>query len=186
MWATTYKLEPILAKSYQFVLYLQYLGEETHSKSAVEEACNAVAWVHTTAGLTPVTAHPFVKATLEGLQRTLAKPIVKKEPVTVKMLEAVVQDARSSGRLSDLRLATACLMGFAGFLRSDELINLRPRDITIDAEMMSMKIVRSKTDQLRQGDSVVVARTRTSTCWAALNLHLLLLLFQLAPTLLML
>ena len=65
------------------------------------------------------------------------------------MLEAVVQDARSSGRLSDLRLATACLMGFAGFLRSDELINLRPRDITIDAEMMSMKIVRSKTDQLR-------------------------------------
>jgi len=40
------------------------------------------------------------------------------------MLEAVVQDARSSGHLSDLRLATACLMGFAGFLRSDELINL--------------------------------------------------------------
>jgi len=76
----------------------------THSKSAVEEACNAVAWVQTTAGLTPVTAHPFVKATLEGFQRTLAKPIVKKEPVTVEMLEAVVQDARSSGRLSDLRL----------------------------------------------------------------------------------
>ena len=70
------------------------------------------------------------------------------------MLEAVVQDARSSGRLSDLRLATACLMGFAGFLRSDELINLRPCDIT---EMMSIKIVQSKTDQLRQGDSVVVA-----------------------------
>ena len=83
VWATTYKLEPIPVKSYQFVLYLQYLGEETHSKSAVEEACNAVAWVHTTAGLTPVTAHPFVKATLEGLQRTLAKPIVKKEPKDV-------------------------------------------------------------------------------------------------------
>jgi len=30
----------------------------------------------------------------------LAKPIVKKEPVTVEMLEAVVQDARSSGCLS--------------------------------------------------------------------------------------
>ena len=148
MWATSYKLEPIPAKPYQFVLYLQYLGEETHSKSAVEEACN-VAWIHTTASLTPITAHPFVKATLEGLQRTLAKPIVKKEPVTVEMLEAIVQDARSSGRLFDLRLATACLMGFAGFLRCDELINLRPCDITIDAEMMSMKIIQSKTDRLR-------------------------------------
>ena len=123
---------------------------------------------HTTAGLTPITAHLFVKATLEGLQQTLAKPIVKKEPVTTEMLEAIVQDARSSGCSSDLRLATACLMGFAGFLRSDELINLRPCDITIDAEMMSMKIVRSKTDQLRQGDSVVVARTGMSTCPVAM------------------
>ena len=131
-------------------------------------SCNAVAWVITTASLTPVTAHPFVKATLEGLQQTLAKPIVKKEPVTVEMLEAVVQDARSSGHLSDLRLATACLMGFAGFLRSDELINLWPCDITIDAEMMSMKIVQSKTDQLQQGHSVVVARTGMSTCPVAM------------------
>ena len=76
MWATSYKLEPIPAKPYQLMLYFQYLGEETYSKLTVEEACNAVTWVHTTAGLIPVTAHLFVKATLEGLQRTLAKPIV--------------------------------------------------------------------------------------------------------------
>ena len=34
--------------------------------------------------------------------------------------------------------------------------------------MMSIRIVRSKTDQLRQGDSVVVARTGTSTCPVAM------------------
>ena len=93
------------------------------------------------------------EATLEGLQRTLAKPIVKKEPITVEMLEAIVQDARSSGCLFDLRLATACLMSFAGFLHCDELINLQPCDITINAEMMSVKIIQSKTDRLRQEDS---------------------------------
>ena len=59
-------------------------------------------------------------------------------------------------------------MGFAGFIRSDELINLRSCDITIDAEIMSMKIVRSKTDQLWQGDSVAVARTGMSTCPVAM------------------
>jgi len=145
VWAMTDKFDPIPAKPEQFVLYLQYLGKETHSKSAIEEACNAIAWVHTTAGLVSTTAHPFVKATLEGLRRTLAEPVVKKEPVTIEMLEAVVQDANSSGRLSDLRLATAYLLGFAGFLRFDELINFRPCDIIIGVGMMDIKILRSKT-----------------------------------------
>ena len=84
------------------------------------------------------------------------------------MLEAVVQDAKSSGRLSDLRLATACLLGFAGFLRFDELINLRPCDFTINTKMMSIKIVWSKTDQLRLGDTVVVSRTGTPMCLVAM------------------
>ena len=57
VWATTYKFDLIPAKLEQFILYLQYLGEEMHSKSAVKEACNAVAWVHTTASLTPTTTH---------------------------------------------------------------------------------------------------------------------------------
>ena len=39
------------------------------SKSAVEETCNAIAWVHSTAGLVSPTTSPFVKTTLEGLQR---------------------------------------------------------------------------------------------------------------------
>jgi len=38
-------------------------------------------------------SHPFVKTTLEGLRRSLAKPVVKKEPVTVEMLELMVKDA---------------------------------------------------------------------------------------------
>ena len=146
------------------MLYLQHLGEETRSKSAVEEACNVVARIHTTAGLAPIAAHPFVKANLDGLQRTLAKPVVKKEPMTVEMLEAIVQDSGRSSCLSDLRLATACLLGFSGFLHFDELINLRSCDIVNETEMMTTKITRSKTDQLRLGDSVVVARMGTLTC----------------------
>ena len=49
--------------------------------------------------------HPFVKATLEGMQRSLAKSTIKKEPVTMNMLEAIVKDADKSGSLTDLRLA---------------------------------------------------------------------------------
>jgi len=41
--------------------------------------------------------------------------VVKKEPATVKMLEAIVEDLEKSKSLLDLRLATACLLGFSGF-----------------------------------------------------------------------
>ena len=67
---------------------------------------------------------PFVRSTLEGFQRTLAKP-VKKMPMTVDMLAMIVQNALKTDSLSDVRLATACLLSYAGFLRFNELIRLR-------------------------------------------------------------
>ena len=114
-WASSERLEAVPAKPHLFVLYLQHLSEEIDSKASVEEVCNAVSWLHTSAGLSSPSYDPFVKATLKGLQRSLAKPTVKKEPVTVDMLEAIVKDAGKSGSLIDLRLATACVLAFFGF-----------------------------------------------------------------------
>ena len=168
VWATSHKLVPIPARPHEVALYLQHLADESGSKSAVEEICHALAWVHSTAGLASPSSHPFVKATLEGLQRSLAKPVVKKEPITLEMLEAMVSDAKNSGSLSDLRLVTACLLSFAGFLRFDELINLRPCDFTFNQDMLKIQIVRSKTDQLRQGNEVLLARTNNCTCPVAM------------------
>ena len=164
VWATSHKRVPIPARPHEVALYLQHLADETGSKSAVEEICHALAWVHSTAGLASPSSHSYVKATLEELQRSLAKPVVKKEPITLEMLEAMVTDANDSGSLSNLRLVTTCLLSFAGFLWFDELINLRPCDFTFDQDMLKIHIVRSKTDQLQQGDEVLVARTNNNTC----------------------
>jgi len=43
VWAIAHKLNPVPAKPHKSVLHLQHIGEMTSSKSAVEEACNAVA-----------------------------------------------------------------------------------------------------------------------------------------------
>ena len=55
-----------------------FAAKMTKSIAAVEEAATAVAWMHSSAGQTVPSTHPLVRATLEGLQHTLAKPIVKK------------------------------------------------------------------------------------------------------------
>ena len=108
-WEVAHKLIPIPAKPHEVVLYLQYLGEKSGSKSAAEEACNVLSWVHSTSGLASPATHPLVKATLESLQCSLVKLIVKKEPMTMEMIEDMVLVAEQSGPLSDLSLTTACV-----------------------------------------------------------------------------
>ena len=45
-------------------------------------------------GYTPLSPRgfPLVKATLQGLQRMLARPVHKEAPATVRMLEQMMQD----------------------------------------------------------------------------------------------
>ena len=62
-WATSHNLVSIPAKPHEVALYLQHVAEETRSKSATEEACHALAWVYSTAGLSSPSSHQFVKAT---------------------------------------------------------------------------------------------------------------------------
>ena len=129
-WKAWAKQHGMIAMPAKEVLDLQHLGDTSQSKAGVEGACNALPWIHSTAGLPSPTLSPFVKATLEGMQRILAKPTVKKDPVTLVMLEDMVKDANKSNTLADLRLTTASLLAYAGFLRFNKLVNIRPCDIT--------------------------------------------------------
>ena len=78
----------------------------------------------------------------------LAKPTVKKELVTVYMLEVLVKDTDKSGSLMDLLwLAMACPLAISNFLWFSELICLRSCDFEISQEIMKIRILQSKTDQ---------------------------------------
>jgi len=163
-WAQDHKLQVFPAKECHVVLYLQYLGESKGTKAPIEEAVNALAWAHSLSGLPSPTSSPFVQVVLDGLRRAVAKPVKKKEPFTAEMCKAIAEDASKKGSLGDIRLAAACLLAFAGFLRYDELSNIRPCDIKFDVDHITIAIPKSKGDQLRQGDEVVIARTNASSC----------------------
>ena len=90
-------------------------------------------------GLIFTMADPFVRTTLKGLQRISAKPVVKKEVDTAEMLEAIIDATQKSGTLMDLRLATTCVLGFAGFLRFN--LNFETKD----------DMVRTQQDRLAEG-----------------------------------
>ncbi|XP_019851172.1 PREDICTED: uncharacterized protein LOC109581484 isoform X2 [Amphimedon queenslandica] len=147
-----------------FALYLQHLGSLTQSRSAVEEATNAVSWFSQTAGYTSISQDPFVKMALAGLQRSLSKPRRKKEPVSPVMLKEMVDSLDQDPSLSDVRAVAIAFIAFYGFLRFDEVVKLRCCDVRFLSDHMVIKIVSSKTDQYRQGDEVVIARSGSSLC----------------------
>ena len=151
-----------------FALYLQHLGGTVKSKSAIEEAVNAIGWVHQLSGHPHITESPFVRATLAGLQRKLAKPKTRKEPVISGMLAALVDSLGRTPSLADLRLVASSLLAFSAFLRYNEISKLRCCDIKFSPYSMSIHITSSKTDQYWQGDSLLVARTGSPTCPVAM------------------
>ena len=145
-------------------LYMQHLSESSHSKAAVEEVVHALSWLHKVAGMQAPSDSPLVQSVMEGFRRLLAKPKCPKEPVSVEMLQAMVEAAGPSPSLTEVRLLAICLVAFTGFLRCDELTRLRCKDVTFNDHGMVINVVSSKTDQFREGASLVIARTGTPTC----------------------
>ena len=68
-WAKSHDLPIFPVKEAHLMLYMQSVGERTRSKSAVEEAYNALAWAHRIGDQQSPTESAAVKFTLQGLQR---------------------------------------------------------------------------------------------------------------------
>ncbi len=158
------------AKPLHVALYLTFLIQRSKSSSPVGEAVNALAWVHRLGTVEDPTQHPLVRQVLDGAKRMLAQRTTKKEPITPENLGQLVDRfAGPSALLSDIRTVTMCLVAFAAFLRYSELAGLKEADVAIHDDHMELFIESSKTDQLRDGAWVVVARTGTRLCPVAIT-----------------
>ena len=102
----------------------------------------------------------------EGAKRSIGHCIVnKKEPITPQILHQIVlKYGNVYSSLNNRRVACMCLVGYAGFLRFSELVNLKRSDIQFHPTYMSLFIEKSKTDQHREGNNVLISRTFSITC----------------------
>ena len=153
-------------------LYLSYLIQKSASAAPVEHMVCAISWVHTIALQEDPTEHSLVKQVVAGAKRILAKPTSKKEPVTSSILRMLVDKFGSNDApLSDVRTLSICLLSFAGFLRYDEIANLKETDVSVFADHAELYIESSKTDQYRDGTWVVIARTQSDLCLVVMLEH---------------
>ena len=81
-----HQLIPFPVKEHNLALYLQHVAEATKFKAAVEEAVYSMTLAHNLASVPSPAGSPLVTTTLEGLRKALAKPVSKKESITVEVL----------------------------------------------------------------------------------------------------
>ena len=124
---------------------------------------------HVISGLQNPADNLFVKTVLEGAQRTVGKSTIhrQKEPVTPSMVKAVVDMYASPLNLLHHRFIITSLLGFTGFLRISELLEIRIQDIEFHDDYVRIVIPKSKNEQVREGHIVHIIRSNSSYCTAS-------------------
>ena len=85
------------AKPQQVALYLAYLVQKSSTSAPVEEAVNAISWVHQVAVVEDPTQNDLVKQVLAGAKRMLAHRTNKKEPITTEILAKLADQLAGEG-----------------------------------------------------------------------------------------
>ena len=145
-------------------LYLVSLIQTASTASPVITAFYAIKWFHEICGMKSPTDSDTVVNVLESAKRILAKPTNKKEPISIDILMAVFKRLYQEKNLKNQRVICACLLGYSGFMRSSELLNIKVSDIVFDQNYMAIFIESSKTDKYRDGSWIMIAKTGTCLC----------------------
>ena len=108
---------------------------------------------------------PFVQLAFEGCQWSCETETAKKEPITSDMIKVLVTKyGGESSAIPDLRFLLKSLLGFAGFLRVDELLYVKLKRIKIQESHLEIVIPKPKTDQHREGHVVYISRIKSEYC----------------------
>ncbi|XP_021347472.1 uncharacterized protein LOC110446587 [Mizuhopecten yessoensis] len=168
-WANSFKVNVLPASEQYVALYLVSIIQSSSSVAKLDQAIYSIGWVHQLAGFPNPCSSDFIKMIRAGGSRLLGCQPCKKEPITPDILKQLVTFfAKDSCSLMDLRIVCMCLVGFAGFLRFAELVNIKRSDIVFADQFMTIRIPRSKTDVVSAGAEVVIAKTSTILCPVAM------------------
>ena len=105
----------------------------------------------------------------EAAKCSKSSPIVKKLPISPEIIRKIVSKfASPNANLRDLRLACLCALGFAGFLRYNELSSILLLHLEFHTDLVRIFVPQAKNDAYREGNYVYVKRLNSQFCPVAL------------------
>ena len=163
-WCSSHHLDFLPASVPTVVLFLGSIIQQKVSSSVLDAYFYSISWHHSLSLFTNPCQDKFISLILEGGKRMLSGPINKKEPITKDILLKLVRFYKQNCTLLNLRTCAMCLLGFSGFLRFNELSNIRLSDLSWHDNYLEIKITKSKTDIYRRGNSIIIGKTGNELC----------------------
>ena len=158
-WCRETEIQALPATSEHVALYLVELMLAAESSAPVDAAYSAINWAHRKACMDSPCQSTLVAQTVQGCHRLLAKPAHKKRPLTMDQIKVLVRHFhRPDLSLVHLQMLTLVLPGFKGFMRWDDMARLRPENINITGQHMTVFLESRKNDQFREGHLVPISR----------------------------
>ncbi|XP_062610611.1 integrase/recombinase xerD homolog, partial [Saccostrea cucullata] len=127
-WCSDHGVSHLPAAVSTVAVFLSSLVQQSVSESVLSAYFYSIKWFHDFNVCINPCDTKILHMVMEGGKRILSKPIQKKEPITPEILEQIINKYGDDSRKNDLLSVRVCAMfpmGFAGFLRFNELANLR-------------------------------------------------------------
>ena len=154
-WCDQRHLPPIPAAPETVAAFLASEAARGIKPASIGRRVAAIRYAHKLAGCDdPPTSSEVVKATVQGIRRTMGSAPVRKTPATADKVVAMV--ALADTDMKGLRDRAILLLGFAGAFRRSELVALDVTDLEFCDGGMRVHIRRSKTDQEGAGDTIAI------------------------------
>ena len=132
---------------------------------------------HKLAGFESPTFHLVVRAALEAGKRAAGKSRSAKEPLTLDSIQSLAKFYnRPEAKLEQICFLFTVLVGYAEFMRMDEILSVRCIDIQFGETFMTIFVPKRKDDQHREGHTVDVAFSGKISCPVLITKRLLRLL----------
>ena len=165
-------MQEIPADPWYVAIYFNHILHTNGTRGALQSAAQGIRWAHQVAGFTSPLADPFAAMALKGCERLCAKPVKKKDPLTVNFVKELIDYYSPLTDLKDpliLRFLVMVVVGFTGFFRIEEMLQIQLKHITITTSHMTIFLPRCKNDQMRKGNEVPISRTHSQYCPVALT-----------------
>lgn len=151
-------------KGINVALFLVSLLNSNTSYSVMSSYVYSIKYFHELYCMPDPTCHQCVKNLLECCKRRNYRPRAKKDVVCATDIRELFVKYLGNKDLMVLRDLTIIVLCFAAFLRYDEVSSLRCKDVRLESDHMSLYIQKSKTDQYRDGNSILVAKVSSVSC----------------------
>ena len=158
------EVQSMPADSVYIAIYFAALIQQGSSFHKIKNTFYAIAWFHNINNFDNPCNNRIVKGLYEAAKRILSKPRIKKLPITPYHLIKIVKMNDNRKCVKQTRLVALFLIGYAGFFRYQELVNIRKGDIIIYKNFMRIFVEKSKCDQYRTGKWIFIAKTNNLTC----------------------